>query len=124
MLWLASSLACAPGGLVLEVEGDSFAPGDQVTLRLHNQSFDSVEYNLCSAQLQRRDEAEWVRVPRRPDNEVCPAIAYVLGIGTGDRYFGRIPSDASVGEHRFVAGVRRAAEQIEVVSAPFQVRAP
>lgn len=71
----------APIGLSFLVSETTFTTGDTIRLTLRNDSDDELGYNLCLADLQRRDDGEWVSAQRMPENTACAAMLRLLKPG-------------------------------------------
>ena len=68
-----SVLGDEDGQVELSVEGEAFAAGDDVLMRVENDSDATVFYNLCFIRLDTRSGDEWIDTDRL-GNLPCPAV--------------------------------------------------
>jgi hypothetical protein len=123
VVWLT---ACGAPQAVLETDRETYAPGEELSLRLGNESLQALGYNLCFSTLQRREGEAWEAAPRPDTREICQASQFSLG--PGDSTSARRTLDASLpeGEYRYLTNVEWMwdEERMEVVSNSFRVAAP
>ena len=79
-------------------------PGEDIGLRLVNQTDVSMRYNLCRAQLQRRRGGTWQTVSRRQASS-CPDVRFRLAPTETAAYDLSTPLSLAPGEYRVVATV-------------------
>lgn len=109
---IAFVAACGPtgspgdsgGDVELAVEPQAAQPGDSVELLLRNGSGEAIGYNLCTTRLERREEAEWVRLP--PDR-VCMRELRTLPPGEVARYPVALAADLDPGSYRYLAMIAK-----------------
>ena len=99
-------------------------PGEDVGLRLVNQTDVSMRYNLCRAQLQRRGERGWQSVSPGQDAS-CPDVRFRLAPTETAAYDLSTPLSLAPGEYRVVATVTVEGESQSrtLRTAPFEVTA-
>ncbi len=113
-------LTACGGHVVLETDQERYAPGAELKLRLQNESFVALGYNLCFSTLQRQEEGSWMAVPR-PANEFC--VAYQARLGPGGSTESTYPLSETLPEglYRYVTSVEWSGEREEVTSNTFSV---
>jgi hypothetical protein len=120
-------VACSgprPGEVVLETEHVSYAPGAELSLRLENESSQTLNYNLCMAVLQRHEGESWTVVPP-PTGEVCPAVLYPLSPRESASIQRALAETLPEGEYRYRLEVEwDDGERQELVSPTFLVVKP
>lgn len=79
----------------------SYAPSDEVTLRLRNTSDVVLGYNLCFAVLEGRTPSGWARVPGA--EQTC--TAQLEGLPPGAQAQQERPLPTRAGTHRFALAV-------------------
>jgi hypothetical protein len=124
VMWLT---ACgAPlGEAVLETDRETYSPGAELSLRLGNESSQTLGYNLCFSTLQRHEGDTWAAVPR-PDtssSEFCEASQSSLEPGKSTSAPRTLAASLPEGEYRYLTNVewRWNGERMEVVSNSFRV---
>jgi hypothetical protein len=120
VLGLMACGAPAAGDAVLRTDLDSYAPGSEVSLRLRNESFQPLGFNLCFSTLQRHEGAVWETVPLI-DNEWCPAIQNRLNPGEEFSERRILRESLAEGEYRYLTRVEWEGELREVTSTSFRV---
>lgn len=122
VLWLT---ACGAGEAVLETDRETYAPGEQVSLRLGNESIQPLGYNLCFSALQRREGQDWVAAPRPSTSprELCSAPQYRMMSGESDSFLKTLDASLPEGEYRYRTDVEWTwnDERMELVSNSFRV---
>lgn len=120
VLWLTACGAPLVGEAVLKTDQETYAPGSELTLRIHNESLQPLGYNLCFSTLQRQEEGTWTAVPR-PNREFCGAIQYNIGPGGSGESRRPLPESLTEGTYRYITTVHWEEERQEVVSNTFSV---
>ena len=124
VLWLT---ACggSVGDVVLETDRETYAPGQELSLRLGNESIEALGYNLCFSTLQRREGEEWAAVPRpeTAPRELCAASQSGLAPGGSTSSVRTLAAWLPEGEYRYLTNVewRWNGERMDVVSNTFRV---
>lgn len=96
------SLPRPEAGVRLATDRSSYAPGNDVLLRLTNGTDQAVGYNLCTAALEREADAGWLPAG---EAEVCTMELRGLDPGASTTYTKHLPADLPEGRYRYVAGV-------------------
>lgn len=103
------------------VASSRYEPGDRVTMHLANHTGETIGYNLCMLELERRVQDGWVSVAYR-ENTVCPAIEYRLASGASDSVHIMLPESFPADEYRGRTDVRLGEASIDVVTESFLVQ--
>ncbi|MEX2401024.1 MAG: hypothetical protein WD423_09660 [Rhodothermales bacterium] len=127
---VAAAWGCSVVGtnddITLRTGTDTYAVGDEVRLRLENQSGSEVGYNLCFAylDLQRRTGDEWhdVTADLGPDDSVaCTAELRTLAPGDEAAGLAHIPADLPGDSYRITHDVEVHGEMQTIPSNSFVV---
>lgn len=91
-----------------------------VRLTLDNGSRETIGYNLCNSQLQRRSGSDWTLVPT---DDICTMELRSLRPGADATFEKRLPARLASGEYRYVTRVESPAgtPPAVVTSAPFRL---
>ncbi|MDY7226829.1 immunoglobulin-like domain-containing protein [Hyalangium rubrum] len=119
VVWL-SACGSPLGDAELKTDEAEYAPGSELTLSLHNESFEKLGYNLCGVSLQRSTEAGWETLPAERQ-EVCQSILLSLGPGEAESVSLTLAGTLPEGEYRFLTRVEWDGEREELASPPFRV---
>ena len=94
--------------------------GEDVGLRLVNRTDMSIYYNLCRADLQRRQDGGWTSIDLQRD---CPQVQFRLAPTETAAYDLKTPLSLAAGTYRAVATITINQEETERVATPhFRVR--
>lgn len=108
---LAAVSACSPSPppgvsagdeVRLRAEPDTVSPGGEVVLTLSNGSAETIGYNLCPSQLERRSGEEWIPVP---SDRMCTMELRTLLPARDASYTMTLPADLTSGEYRYLTNV-------------------
>jgi hypothetical protein len=128
VMWLTACGAPGVGDAVLETDRETYSPGAELTLRLGNESYQALGYNLCFSTLQRREGEDWAAVPRPATSPRVICAAYQATLEPGESTSSLRTLDASLpeGEYRYLTDVdwRWNGERMDVVSNSFRVVSP
>lgn len=98
---------------IVRLTAERTKPGT-ILLTLHNDSANTVGYNLCTSALQRRSGSEWTAVPT---GEMCTMQILDLPPGGKATFEKSLPSGLGRGEYRYVTSVEKQPEAAQVVIA-------
>lgn len=86
------------GGITLDVEPWTAAPGETMVLTLRNGFPERVGYNLCTSALERERAGGWEAVP---SDRACTMELRTLGPGEQATYQLELDDDLDAGEYRY-----------------------
>ncbi len=117
-VWLG---ACGTplGQAELTTDRGAYAPGEDVTLRLHNGSIRALGYNLCGVSLQRRSATGWESA--QSSQEICQSILLELGPGGEESVHRTLDGALPTGEYRYLTHVEWDGEREALGSTPFHI---
>lgn len=106
----------------LTVEADAFQPGAEATLILENGGGETVGFNLCFHELERRIEESWETVEPE-EGRVCTMELNMLDPGGEARFDLTLPPYLEAGEYRFRVALQLMDQEKsrDQVSGPFQI---
>jgi hypothetical protein len=105
----------------LRTDQSQYAAGDTATLRLDNDSGESIGYNLCAHLVQRRVDGGWSDTLYGHDGP-CVAIWYRLRHDESDTYPAALDPDMPPGTYRFRTRVDTGSDgEFSVYSRSFEV---
>ena len=84
----------------LRTDESHYAAGDTATLRIHNDSGETIGYNLCSHLIQRHDDDGWSDTLYGHDLP-CIAMWLELRHGRSDTYPATLAPEMPAGTYRF-----------------------
>ena len=106
--------------VLLRTDREQYAAGDTATLRLINDSGETIGYNLCAHLVQRREADRWTDTLYGHDGP-CVAIWYRLRHDDYDTYPAALDADIPPGEYRFRTRVEMTDGEYRVYSRGFIV---
>lgn len=97
LLCACSSLQSGASDVTLDVEPNTAAPGDSITLTLSNGTSSAIGYNLCTTGVERQQGSGWEAVP---SDRVCTMELRTLEPGRQARYPTTLPDPLPPGDYR------------------------
>lgn len=119
-----SALGPSASDVLFETTAAVYAPGEEVTVRLVNDTGRDLGYNLCQTIVETQRGGAWepVGVSGRAPT-ACPDILLVLGSGQEAERAVALPGDLPAGRYRAATNVEFFDDRRQVkVTAPFEVQ--
>lgn len=107
--------------VLFETTASVYAPGDEVTARLVNDTRGDLGYNLCFTTIEARGDT-WGPVTAYGEDIVCTDILLRLRAGERAERMVPLPEDLPAGRYRLATDVELEDGRRTEVTAPFEVR--
>lgn len=104
------ALLPADSDLTLNLEAETFAAGQTVSLVLSNGTDQRVGFNMCFHVVEQLTDGDWERVTL-DQGRICTLIHHSLDPGGSATYHTSIPSALGPGEYRFRIAVTMESDQ-------------